>query len=146
MGIEPTTSAVTGRRSNRLSHRAIKIMSILRSYLLRTISLSHIFYFQVLDVPSKHHTKPFSHFAFFGQSLDRLVQVSSIRYRTSTSCLSTSSSSRGLTSLRYGISHLEGGFTLRCLQRLSLPDLATLLCTWQYNRYTSGPSIPVLSY
>ncbi len=25
-----------------------------------------------------------------------------------------------------GISHLEGGFTLRCLQRLSLPDLATL--------------------
>ena len=29
-----------------------------------------------------------------------------------------------------GISHLEGGFTLRCLQRLSLPDLATLLCTW----------------
>ena len=65
MGFEPTTSAVTGRRSNQLSHRAIKIMSILRSYLLRTISLSHIFYFQVLDVPSKHHTKPFSHFAFF---------------------------------------------------------------------------------
>ncbi len=26
----------------------------------------------------------------------------------------------------YGISHLEGGFTLRCLQRLSRPDLATL--------------------
>ena len=25
-----------------------------------------------------------------------------------------------------GISHLEGGFTLRCLQRLSLPDMATL--------------------
>ena len=25
-----------------------------------------------------------------------------------------------------GISHLEGGFTLRCLQRLSRPDLATL--------------------
>ena len=24
------------------------------------------------------------------------------------------------------ISHLEGGFTLRCLQRLSRPDLATL--------------------
>ena len=29
-----------------------------------------------------------------------------------------------------GISYLEGGFTLRCLQRLSLPDLATLPCTW----------------
>ena len=45
-----------------------------------------------------------------------------------------------------GISILEGGFTLRCLQRLSRPDLATRLCTWQYNRYTSGQSIPVLSY
>jgi hypothetical protein len=29
-----------------------------------------------------------------------------------------------------GISHPEGGFTLRCLQRLSLPDLATLLWYW----------------
>ena len=29
-----------------------------------------------------------------------------------------------------GISHLEVGFTLRCLQRLSVPDLATQLCTW----------------
>ena len=32
--------------------------------------------------------------------------------------------------LLIGISHLEGGFTLRCLQRLSLPDLATLLWYW----------------
>ena len=32
--------------------------------------------------------------------------------------------------LSSGISYLEGGFTLRCLQRLSLPDLATLPCTW----------------
>ena len=30
----------------------------------------------------------------------------------------------------HGISHLEGGFTLRCLQRLSRPGLATLPCTW----------------
>ena len=81
-----------------------------------------------------------------GQTLDRLVTVSSIHYCTSTSALSTSSSSRGLTSLKNGISHLEGGFTLRCLQRLSLPDLATLPCSWHCNRYTSGPSIPVLSY
>ena len=29
-----------------------------------------------------------------------------------------------------GISHLEGGFTLRCLQRLSLPDLATRPWDW----------------
>ena len=34
--------------------------------------------------------------------------------------------SKGSYYLMVGISHLEGGFTLRCLQRLSLPDLATL--------------------
>ena len=33
-----------------------------------------------------------------------------------------------------GISHLEGGFTLRCLQRLSLPDLATL----PWGRFPTG--------
>ena len=64
-----------------------------------------------------------------GYALDRLVTVSSMCYHTSTSALSTSSSSRGRTTF-VGISHLEGGFTLRCLQRLSLPGLATLPCSW----------------
>ena len=53
---------------------------------------------------------------------------------------------KGSYCLTAGISHLEGGFTLRCLQRLSLPDLATRLCHWYDNRSTSGPSSPVLSY
>ena len=53
---------------------------------------------------------------------------------------------QGSYSLMTGISHLGGGLPLRCIQRLSLPDLATLLCCWYNNRYTSGPSIPVLSY
>ena len=48
----------------------------------------------------------------FGQALDRLVAVSSIRYRTSTSALSTSSSSRGLTSLRMGYLILRGASRL----------------------------------
>ena len=39
-----------------------------------------------------------------GQALDRLVSVSSMRYRTSTSALSTSSSSRGLTTCVWDIS------------------------------------------
>ena len=34
-----------------------------------------------------------------------------------------------------GISHLEGGFTLRCLQRLSRPDLATRPWVW----YSTDP-------
>ena len=43
-------------------------------------------------------------------------------------------------------SHLEGDFTLRCLQRLFLPHLATQLCHWRDNWFTIGVSIPVLSY
>ena len=40
----------------------------------------------------------------------------------------------------------EGGFPLRCLQRLSCPDIATLHCRWHDNRSTSGAFTPVLSY
>ena len=41
---------------------------------------------------------------------------------------------------------LEGGFPLRCLQRLSRPHLATRRCGWRHNRCTRGASVPVLSY
>ena len=42
--------------------------------------------------------------------------------------------------------NLAAGFALRCLQRLSTPDAATLPCTWRYNRLTGGRSGTVLSY
>ncbi len=45
-----------------------------------------------------------------------------------------------------GIPCFEGGFTLRCLQRLSFPFIATLHCGWRHNRSTSGTFTPVLSY
>ena len=45
-----------------------------------------------------------------------------------------------------GRAHLEGGFPLRCFQRLSRPYVATRQCRWRDNRYTIGTSIPVLSY
>jgi hypothetical protein len=45
-----------------------------------------------------------------------------------------------------GKTRFEVGFPLRCLQRLSLPHLATLHCRWRDNRSTRGASIPVLSY
>ena len=84
MGFEPTTSAVTGRRSNQLSHWAI--LQFLESY-----------------VPSKLHTVKtniiIQTYHCFGYALDLLVTVSSMCYHTSTSALSTSSSSRGLTNL-----------------------------------------------
>ena len=108
--------------------------SIVSCLLLCTFKTAYKKYFHPL--PIHHHS---------GHALDRLVAVSSMHCCTSTSALSTSSSSRGLTACA-GISHLEGGFTLRCLQRLSRPGLATLPCSWQNNRYTSGRSIPVLSY
>ena len=43
------------------------------------------------------------------------------------------------------IPNLEAGFVLRCFQRLSLPDIATLRCRWHDSRYTRGLFIPVLS-
>src|SRR5439155_14089898 len=45
-----------------------------------------------------------------------------------------------------GIPHLGEGFALICFQRFSFPDIATQRCSWRNNWYTSGPSIPVLSY
>ena len=43
------------------------------------------------------------------------------------------------------IPNLGAGFPLRCFQRLSKPDLATLRCSWQNSRYTRGQFTPVLS-
>jgi hypothetical protein len=39
-----------------------------------------------------------------------------------------------------------GGFALRCLQRLSGPDLATRRCPERDSRHTRGRSSPILSY
>ena len=36
------------------------------------------------------------------------------------------------------MSHLEGGFPLRCFQRLSRPTIATRQCHWRDNRNTRG--------
>ena len=79
------------------------------------------------------------------QVLDRLVSSSSIRYRTSTDDLSPGSPP-GVLLLSNGTLLLEVGFTLRCLQRLSRPHFASLLCRWHDNSCTSDASTPVLSY
>ncbi len=42
--------------------------------------------------------------------------------------------------------HLEASFPLRCLQRLSLPNVANQRCSWRNNWHTRGSSVPVLSY
>jgi hypothetical protein len=45
-----------------------------------------------------------------------------------------------------GRTRFEVGFSLRCLQRLSRPHIATLHCRWRDNSSTRGAFIPVLSY
>ena len=85
-------------------------------------------------------------FPLSNQALDGLVPVRSIHCCTYTPGLSTLSSPRRLTDLCHERSHLGVGFTLRCFQRLSLPDVATQRYAWRHNWYTIGPSTPVLSY
>ncbi len=74
--------------------------------------------------------------------IELLVPVSFTHCWASTSGLSTWWSSTALI----GNTGFEGGFPLRCFQRLSRPDLATLHCGWRHNRSTRDPSTPVLSY
>ena len=45
-----------------------------------------------------------------------------------------------------GRTRLEVGFPLRCIQRLSRPDIATLHRGWRHDSSTRGLFIPVLSY
>ena len=82
---------------------------------------------------------------WLGQALGLLVPVgwALLLY---TSGLSTPCSVGGLTHLRGGKPHLETCFPLRCIQRLSLPNVANQPCSWQNNWHTRGSSIPVLSY
>ena len=119
VGLEPTTSRLTAVRST---------IELLRNkYTLKTATESTSFLFlwsSLRPISIRRHTD----------------------YSAYTTDLSTSYSLRGLISLRYGISYLGGGFTLRCLQRLSLPNLASQPCSWHCNWSTSGSSIPVLSY
>ena len=74
--------------------------------------------------------------------IERLVPVSCAACTASTPGLSTWWSTTALM----GRTGFEGGFPLRCFQRLSRPHIATRRCRWRDNRYTRGASIPVLSY
>ena len=77
----------------------------------------------------------------------QLVLVSCTHCCASTSSLSTSWSRTTLQGAPGpGIPNLQTSFPLRCLQRLSLPHIATRQCHWRDNRYTRGASTPVLSY
>ena len=98
-----------------------------------------------------HLVRPVSNFPFglnsilLDQVLDRLVSSSSKCCHSFTDDLSPGSLP-GVLLLSNGTLILEVGFTLRCLQRLSRPHFASLLCRWHDNSCTSDASTPVLSY
>ena len=83
--------------------------------------------------------------SFLDQVLDRLVSSSSKCCHSFTDDLSPGSLP-GVLLLSNGTLILEVGFTLRCLQRLSRPHFASLLCRWHDNSCTSDAFTPVLSY
>ena len=121
--LELSTSAVTGRRSNQLSHWAILQFS--EGY-----------------VPSKLHTAKtniiIQTYHCFGYALDLLVTVSSMCYHTSTSALSTSSSSRGFTSLRMGYLILRGASRL---DAFSVYPFRTWLPGHGFGKPTGPPAV-----
>ena len=104
--------------------------------------LSHCFSFlSIYHVPSKLHTVKtniiIQTYHCFGYALDLLVTVSSMCYHTSTSALSTSSSSRGLTSLRMGYLILRGASRLDAFSVYPFP--AWLLC-YAFGKTTDTPA------
>ena len=127
-GFEPSTSAVTGRRSNQLSHRALKYvpselhtehhMSLATFDSIITSSSLLTFHHLLLPLlnPLRISPRPISTCQLHALPHLHSKPIYLVVFKGSYSC--------------DGISYLEGGFTLRCLQRLSLPDLATLPCTW----------------
>ena len=93
-------------------------------------------------VPSKLHTdfrKLTIETTYFllGQAFDRLVTVSSIHYCTSTSALSTSSSSRGLT-LAMGYLILRGASRLDAFSVYPFP---TWLPGHRFDNLTGTPEV-----
>ena len=105
-------------------------------------ALSHCFSFlSIFHVPSKLHTVKtniiIQTYHCFGYALDLLVTVSSMCYHTSTSALSTSSSSRGFTSLRMGYLILRGASRLDAFSVYPFP--AWLLC-YAFGKTTDTPA------
>ena len=74
----------------------------------------------------------------FGQALDLLVTVSSMCYHTSTSALSTSSSSRGLTGLLQGYLILRGASRL---DAFSVYPFQTWLPCYAIGMTTDTPAV-----
>ena len=96
--------------------------------------------------PSATRYFPFAFFSRFGDESDQAERAIStgklhalLRVHTRPINVVVFHGSSGRTGF-------EAGFPLRCLQRLSIPHIATLHCGWRHNRSTRDVFTPVLSY
>ena len=144
VGLEPTTLRLTAGcstielsrkfvplRGTKQDFRSAKTCSGLAKPLQasQTLKIAHIQVIPCVSCRSFFSSPSAFSFHFVAcllldQALDLLVPVSCTHFCASTSGL-LPCRLQGVLLLADGISLLEGGFTLRCLQRLSLPDLAT---------------------
>ena len=145
--LQPLSPEIVMRRLCLLAFRSLALPSIRTLKTTQELNLTQRFLFALCFLPLRFGSPvPPLLFRSLLRSSPRPISISKLpHYCAFTADLSTLSSSRGLTSLRYGSLLLEVGFTLRCLQRLSHPYFASLLCRWHDNSCTSGTSIPVLS-
>ena len=107
VGLEPTTTRLTAECSTIELSRIIKVCTFKTSY-------NSDLFFSLL---TRLSPRPISNSQLHMLPCFHLCPIYLVVFK-------------GSYFLMEGISHLEGGFTLRCLQRLSLPDLATLPCRW----------------
>ena len=128
VGLEPTTTRLTAARSTDWAIEDYSSPCLL--YLMQ--GFPSLF----LPVPSKLHTDSFqTPPPSFSWLSPRPISDSQLHMLPCFHpCPIYLIVSKGSYRIPPGISHLKGGFTLRCLQRLSLPNLATLPCRWCDNR------------
>lgn len=98
-----------------------------------------------LDPVALHYCRAMTESGRHGQAIDRSYRFAE-RISPLTRAADQPCGLQGVFRLATWNAYLEVGFSLRCFQRLSVPYMATGLCSWQNNPHTRGTSIQVLSY
>ena len=113
-----------------LSYIYPRYTQALELHVIRMLRILHV-------IPLKYRSE-LNLLSLFGQALDLLVTVSYMCYHTSTSALSTSSSSRGLTGLLQGYLILRGASRL---DAFSVYPFQTWLPCYAIGMTTGEPAV-----